>query len=137
MHKRIILTAILLIFLGFLSFSSPNVARAEGEMEFQTEDVGINLEDKLVLKDGSPVKEVFNSTDDMINLLVKVLFIGSGMVLAGMVIGAGFAMINGGGSDKDKAKTTMTSALAGFVIMFSAYWVLQILQLLTGINMGF
>ena len=54
-----------------------------------------------------------------------------------MIVGAGFAMVQGGSKDKDKAKSTMTSAALGFIIMFAAYWIMQIIQLLTGINMGF
>jgi hypothetical protein len=103
----------------------------------QVEEVEISLGEKLILKDGTPVKDVFNSTDDMLNLIVKVLFVGAGLVLFIMIIGAGFAMIQGGGKNAEKAKTTMTSAVLGFIIMFAAYWIMQIIQLLTGINMGF
>lgn len=103
----------------------------------EVEEVEIPLGEKLILKDGTPVKDVFNSTDDMLNLIVKVLFVGAGLVLFFMVIIAGFAMIQGGGKDNEKAKTTMTSAIVGFIIMFAAYWIMQIIQLLTGIDMGF
>ncbi len=109
-----------------------------GGVELQNlETVGIPIGNKLVLKNGSAVQDVFNSTDDMVNLIVKVLFVGAGFVLFFMIVGAGFAMIKGSGDDKNKAKTTMTSALVGFVIMFSAYWIVQIIQLITGINMNF
>lgn len=101
------------------------------------ESVDIPLSDKLILKDGTPVKEVFNSTDDMVNLIVKVVFVGAGLVLFFMIIMAGFAMISGDSKDKDKAKTTMTSAAIGFIVMFAAYWIMQIIQLLTGMNVGF
>lgn len=101
------------------------------------QNVEIPLSDKLILKDGTPVKEVFNSTDDMVNLIVKVVFVGAGLVLFFMIIMAGFAMIGGDSKDKDKAKTTMTSAVIGFIVMFAAYWIMQIMQLLTGVSMGF
>jgi len=103
----------------------------------EIENVEIPLSDKLILKDGTPVKEVFNSTDDMVNLIVKVVFVGAGTVLFVMIIMAGFSMIGGDSKDKDKAKTTMTSAAIGFIVMFAAYWIMQIIQLLTGVNMGF
>ena len=101
------------------------------------ENVEIPLSDKLILKDGTPVKEVFNSTDDMVNLIVKVVFVGAGIVLFLMIVMAGFSMIGGDSKDKDKAKTTMTSAAIGFIVMFAAYWIMQIIQLLTGTSMGF
>lgn len=103
----------------------------------EIENVEIPLSDKLILKDGTPVKEVFNSTDDMVNLIVKVVFVGAGTVLFVMIIMAGFSMIGGDSKDKDKAKTTMTAAAIGFIVMFAAYWIMQIIQLLTGVNMGF
>lgn len=103
----------------------------------QVESVEIPLGDKLILKDGTPVKDVFNSTDDMVNLIVKVVFVGAGFFLFLMIIGAGFALVQGDSKDKDKAKTTMTSAAVGFMIMFGAFWIMQIIQLITGINMGF
>lgn len=125
------------LFLVFVSTTVRQVDAAGGVQSQDVESVEIPLNDKLVLKDGSPVQEVFNSTDDMLNLLVKVLFLGSGMVLLVMIIGAGLAMIQGGSSDKEKSKKTMTSALVGLVIMLAAYWIMQILQLITGIYMGF
>lgn len=101
------------------------------------EDVVVSLYDKLILKDGRPVKEVFNSTDDMINLIVRVLFVAAGLVLFFIIIAAGFALIKGESKDKDQAKTQMTGAIIGFIIMFAAYWIMQIVQLMTGISMGF
>jgi len=101
------------------------------------ENVEIPLSDKLILKDGTPVKTVFNSTDDMVNLIVKVVFVGAGIVLFLMIVMAGFSMIGGDSKDKDKAKTTMTSAAIGFIVMFAAYWIMQIIQILTGTSMGF
>jgi hypothetical protein len=119
-------------------FAAQTPGDGGGGVQLQNDDlVEIPLSDKLILKDGTPVKDVFNSTDDMINLLVKVIFVGAGMFLLFMIIGAGLAMVQGESKDKDKAKTTMTSALIGFIIMFAAYWIMQILQLITGINMGF
>lgn len=103
----------------------------------EAEYVTVPLSDKVILKDGTPVKDVFNSTDDMVNLLVKVVFVAAGLFLFFMIIGAGFSMIQGESKDKDKAKTTMTSAAIGFIIMFAAYWIMQIIQILTGVNMGF
>lgn len=139
------LFSLFLFFTAFaLAFSSFNVHKiyatlsASGSSDLTgVEDVEVTVGDKMILKDGTPVKDVFNSTDDLINLLVKVLFIGAGFVLFIMVIGAGFAMIQGGGKDMEKAKGTMTSAIIGFIIMFAAYWIMQIIQMLTGLNLGF
>lgn len=127
-----------LLFVLTLALALPNLALAESVVpQTDIENVEVSLSDKITLRDGSQVQEVFNSADDMVNLLVKVVFVGAGMVLFFMIIGAGFAMITGGSDDKGKAKTTMTTALIGFIIMFSAYWIMQIIQLITGIDMNF
>jgi hypothetical protein len=103
----------------------------------QAETIEVSLGDKIILKDGTPVKDVFNSTDDMINLIVRVLFIGAGLVLFFIIIVAGFSLIKGESKDKDQAKTQITGALIGFLVMFAAYWIMQIIQLITGVGMGF
>jgi len=117
---------------------SPSVAGGgSGLGALQAETIEVSLDDKIVLRDGTPIKDVFNSTDDMINLIVRVLFIGAGLVLFFMIIVAGFSLIKGDSKDKDQAKTQITGALIGFTIMFAAYWIMQIIQLVTGIGMGF
>jgi len=102
------------------------------------EDVEIDLSEYLVLSDGQKVSEVFNTPASMVNLLVRVVFVGVGLILLVMIIVAGLAMIAGGTSDsKDKAKTTMTSALMGFLVIFAAYWIMQIIKIFTGADIGF
>lgn len=103
-----------------------------------TADVNINLSNKLVLDDGRSVQEAFSKPSDMVNLVVRVVFIAAGIILFALVIGAGFTLISGGdGKNLDKAKTTLTGAIAGFMIMFAAYWIMQIISMLTGANIGF
>lgn len=103
-----------------------------------TQDVNINLSEKLVLDDGRTVQDAYSTPSDMVNLIVRVVFIASGIILFALVVGAGFTLISGGnGQNLDKAKTTLTGAIAGFIIMFAAYWIMQILSMVTGANIGF
>ena len=140
-NKFVPIIFLFLVFtIGFPFVNSSKISAqtaSSGNSLLEVENVEIPLSDKLILKDGTPVKDVFNSTDDMINLIVKVVFVGAGIVLFIMIVMAGFALIGGDSKDKDKAKTTMTSAAIGFIVMFAAYWIMQIIQLLTGINVGF
>ncbi len=140
-NKFILVIFLFLTFITGFLFAHPQEISAQTaapeENLLEVENVEISLSDKMILKDGTPVKDVFNSTDDIVNLIVKVVFVGAGVVLFVMIVMAGFSMIGGDSKDKDKAKTTMTSAAIGFIIMFAAYWIMQIIQLLTGIKMGF
>lgn len=136
MKKKLLL--VVFFFLALFSVPTKVFAVEEGAGATTSADfVTVPLSDKMVLKDGSQVRQIFNSTDDMVNLIVKVVFVAAGLVLFFMIVGAGFALIQGDSKDKDKAKSTMTSAAIGFIVMFSAYWIMQIIQIITGINMGF
>ena len=139
----------LLVSFFSLSFAQPIKAAVEVPEEgasgiensnspADTAEVNINLSEKLVLDDGRSVQDAFSKPSDMVNLIVRVVFIAAGIILFALVIGAGFTLISGGdGKNLDKAKTTLTGAIAGFMIMFAAYWIMQIISMLTGANIGF
>ena len=115
-----------------------DVCKSADSSAADTADVNINLSEKLVLDDGRSAQAAFSRPSDMVNLIVRVVFIASGIILFALVIGAGFTLISGGdGKNLDKAKTTLTGALTGFIIMFAAYWIMQIIGMLTGANIGF
>lgn len=137
MKNKLWLIGLFFLFFTLALPSRGNFNVSARQIAVESQSVTIPLNDKIILKDGTPVKDVFNSTDDMVNLIVKVAFVAAGLFLFFMIIGAGFALIQGESKDKDKAKTTMTSAAIGFIVMFAAYWIMQIIQILTGINMGF
>jgi len=127
----------LLIF-SFLSSASFAPIRAQdADADSETGSVNIELGQYYTLSDGTAVSEAFAKPSDMINLLVRVIFVLAGVFLFGMIIVAGFSLISGGSKDAEKAKSTITTAIIGFIIMFAAYWILQIVQLLTGLELGF
>jgi len=134
--------ALVLFFLIFSIFVLPslvfNTDQLISPVRADTADVEIDLSEYLTLSDGQRVSEVFDTPASMVNLLVRVIFVGVGIILFGMIVISGLAMVAGGTSEsKDKAKTTMTSALIGFLVIFSAYWIIQIIQVFTGADIGF
>ena len=69
------------------------------------------------------------------NILPYLLTI-AGLILFGMLVAGGFTML-AGAADKEsqeKGKQQITSALIGFIIIFLAYWIAQILQVIFKIN---
>lgn len=54
----------------------------------------------------------------------------AGLILFGILIAGGFTMLAGAASkeSQEKGKGMITSALTGFAIIFLAYWIAQILQ---------
>ncbi|MEI8232363.1 MAG: hypothetical protein WCG44_01330 [bacterium] len=60
----------------------------------------------------------------------------AGLILFGMLVMGGFTML-AGAADKEAqehGKKQITSALIGFFIVFAAYWIAQILQVIFKIN---
>ncbi len=99
----------------------------------QPGDGGIDLGCLLKLGNGMSVKDVYNSPAFLVNLLVYNVFVIAGILLFFYVFYAGFKFISGGTKGKDEAKSMIQSALVGFLLMFVAYWVVQVVQLVTGV----
>lgn len=141
MKKKLIAFFLILLFFisHFLNLSLDKINFvAHAQTQNASGEAEIDLTNFLRLRDGQRVSEVFQKPGDMVNLLVKVVFVGVGLVLFVLIVISGLTMIAGGTSDgKDKAKTTMTSALIGFLVIFSAYWIMQIIKILTGADIGF
>jgi hypothetical protein len=60
----------------------------------------------------------------------------AGLILFGMLVMGGFTML-AGAADKESqehGKKQITSALIGFFVIFAAYWIAQILQVIFKIN---
>lgn len=73
---------------------------------------------------------------NVVNTLLPPAITIAGIILFGMLVFGGFTML-AGAADKEsqeKGKKMITSALTGFVIVFVAYWLAQILQVIFKIN---
>lgn len=96
----------------------------------------LNLIDYLILNPdkGNTVAGVYDTPAVIVNVVVRNLFVLGGMVLFFMIILAGlkFAM-SPQSKGKEDAKNIAQGAGIGFLIMFSAYWIIQIIEILTGI----
>ncbi len=70
------------------------------------------------------------------NLVVAAISI-SGIILLFLLIGGGIGIIAGSGSDNPEAvakgKQAVTSALIGFIIVISAYWIVKLIEMIIGV----
>lgn len=84
---------------------------------------------------GGTIKSTKTLGDIVGGLLPYVLTI-SGLILFGMLVFGGFTMLSGAADkeSQEKGKKMITSALTGFVIIFAAFWLAQILQVIFKIN---
>ena len=60
----------------------------------------------------------------------------AGVVLLFMLISGGFTMLTAVGSPEaaDAGKQRISAALLGFLLLFISYWIIQILEIVLGIN---
>jgi len=75
----------------------------------------------------------------IVSIILKSAFVLAGVSLLIFFIIAGIGMISGAGQSSpeklEKSKQAVTSALIGFVVVFVAYWVVKLIELITGLTL--
>lgn len=73
---------------------------------------------------------------NIVSEFIKYLFPLAGILLLLYLIIGGFGLMTSGGDPKavQSAKSKITNALIGFVIVFAAYWVVQIVASVLGLG---
>lgn len=94
----------------------------------------IDLGSCLRLSNDREISEVYDTPAFLVNLIVRNLFVAGAVVLFLLIFYAGFLFVMKGKDGVADAKQIATNALIGFVVMFSAYWIVQIIALITGTN---
>jgi len=93
-----------------------------------------NLGDKLLFQ-SSPADSAYPDLATLINNILPNIFVAAGLVLFFMLVLGGFTIISSAGN-KDKLKDgnkIITSAIIGLLVLFGAYWLIQIIQVVTGV----
>lgn len=93
----------------------------------------LNLGDCLRLSNNQAVSEVYTTPSFLVNLIVKNLFVFAGILIFLYIFYAGFKMVSGGKKGFDEAKSMLTNAIIGLVVMICAYWIVQLAGYLTGL----
>jgi hypothetical protein len=74
----------------------------------------------------------------LVSLFLKISFVLAGLILLFYFILGGIGMIGSAGKNDPKAaesaKQTITSAVIGFVVVFTAYWIVKLIGTLFGIQ---
>ncbi len=93
--------------------------------------------DEYLLKAGdksSKVSGKYGTVADLVNIIIKYLFIAGGITFLALILFSGYKIAFMG--DKQKAlsdvKQYLTTGIIGLLVMFAAYWIVQIIELLTG-----
>lgn len=74
----------------------------------------------------------------IISELLKYLFVFAGLALLAYLIMGGYSLMTSGGDPKkvEAAKSNITNAILGFLIIFAAYWITQIVAMVFGLDTG-
>ena len=83
-----------------------------------------------------PCKSCFDSIGRLISCILPNIYVFAGVILFILMIIGGIGVIRGAGSgneeDLKKGQKAITSALLGFLIIFVSYWIIQLVQIITG-----
>ncbi|PIR59365.1 MAG: hypothetical protein COU69_00650 [Candidatus Pacebacteria bacterium CG10_big_fil_rev_8_21_14_0_10_56_10] len=101
-------------------------------------DGGVNLGECFTLGVGEePVKSQFSTPADLLNPVIGTLFPLAGIVLFLTIIFAGFKFIGGGTKGRDEALQILQTAIVGMAILFSAFWIVRIIGIITQTDFPF
>lgn len=96
---------------------------------------GFNLGDRLIFQ-GSSANSTYSNASDLINAILPNVYVAAGLVIFFMVVLGGFLVMSAG-SDTHKleeGQKTITFAIIGLLVVFGSYWIIQIIQVLTGLQ---
>jgi hypothetical protein len=72
----------------------------------------------------------------IINRLMPYIFAFSGLILLFMIIFSGYQLLTSAGNPEamQKGKSRLTAALVGFILIFAAFWIYQLIGVIIGYN---
>lgn len=87
----------------------------------------------------SPSFKSFATYGDLVSVIVWNAFMLAGVISFLLLIFGGFGFIVGAGAGDSKrveqAQKTITGAIIGLLIVIMSYWIIQVLEKLTGVNL--
>ena len=68
--------------------------------------------------------------------LMDYVFVIAGILLLFMIIASGYTLMTSAGNPEaiSKGKSHLTAALVGFLLVFAAFWILQIIEVFLGVQ---
>ena len=83
---------------------------------------------------GSPFGQT-KTAGDLVSLIVRIGFVVSGVLILFFILLAGFNIVAGAGNNNPEAakkgQQAATAAVIGFVVVFAAYWIVRLIEVIT------
>ncbi len=96
----------------------------------------VNIAKDLPLGTGDNILSKYPDAASLVNVILRNSIVFAGILATCFLIYGGVTYIMGAGTEDpkelQKAKTTITEAVIGLLIVISVYFILQIIQVLTG-----
>lgn len=99
--------------------------------------MGVRIDTAFFEPFGPPFREI-KDIGTLVSVILANIYVIAGVLLLIFIIMGGLGMIMGAGqNDPQKVaqgKKAVTTAIVGFLIIFASYWIIQLVELLTGVN---
>jgi hypothetical protein len=74
----------------------------------------------------------------LVSIIVNLALVAAGIIFLFLFVVGGISIMSGSGSDNPeraaKGKQAVTTAVIGFIIVFAAYWIVKLIETITGIT---
>jgi hypothetical protein len=97
--------------------------------------------DKLAIAIAEPFDSPWGEQygwNTLISIILSNAVIIAGIIMFILMLAGGVLVISGSGSDnpesKAKGRKAITAAVAGFLIIFTSYWIIRIVETITGVD---
>lgn len=100
----------------------------------------VNIGQEFWIKVGSGIgsNAGYSSIGQLIGAILPNIYIVAGIILLIFLIAGGFSIISASGKGLtegvEKGTKVITGALIGFLILFASYWIIQIVEKVTGLK---
>lgn len=138
--KRVAYTLIALVLVSGLTAPVRAAVQNEPGSGGPAENVEVTDEvfdsfDPLIIGQSADA-DALSTPAGIINKALSFAFPLAGMILFVMIVVGGFQMVVGGGEQKslEAGRQRVTMAIIGFILLFSSYWIAQILESLLNIK---
>lgn len=86
----------------------------------------------------SPQLRTLTGVGGLVSLALRIAFVAAGILVLFFIIFGGYSLIASAGTNNPeqaaRGKQAATAAVIGFAIVFCAYWIVQLIEALTGVT---
>ena len=100
----------------------------------------VDIGKEWILKPSQPIGNAtqFQTPGALISIILKNVYVLAGVLLLVLLIFGGFSIIMGSSQgDPRKAgqgQKAATAAVIGFLVIFASYWIIKLIEFITGVN---